>query len=58
MKSMMNLIEAGAVESVPHPRDINDLISGEGLKVALRRQGNFRQLPHLTRSSGERSHVR
>jgi hypothetical protein len=33
---------------VPHPRDINDLISGEGLKVALRRKGNFRQLPHLT----------
>ena len=33
---------------VPHRCEINDLISGAGVKVPLRRKRNSQQLPHLT----------
>jgi hypothetical protein len=31
---------------VPHRREINDLISGAGVKVPLRRKGNLQRFPH------------
>ena len=33
---------------VPHPRDINELLLGAGVKVPLGRKRIFQQLPHLT----------